>query len=529
MAGTRPAGLVLLATLLVATVAFDVPHADSAAAQSAPVGRCTRAAASAMPDQKGHDYLDITQHAFACRIRQVFFDGLADELAEQPDVVLGEMDVESGIAAVAVAYPESGVLFFDVANPAKPVFLSWYRGPKCETAIFDIDCGAYVDLSDDGQVAFLSVQSLSVLPGSAPDPGQRPAPEPGVEVLDIRDPTLPLMVQAYPVVSTGGVHTSRSFVVPEGSADDGPRAPGEYLFSIANGFGIEVTEVTRPGGVPQLTPVKRIDIVETHDMFLANDRLTGRTYMYVAGGYASGFYVYDVTDPAQEELLAEWDITPDCNDDWYAHTTDTVVRKGRRYVTIDAEIFDGGFSSTPSEKCGQLAGSSDKAGPLWIVDATDLEKLGPANAAGDTDNPALEQASKRAVMTTWTNPAGRAGGNLTFSPHNQQVVSNRIYLSNYHGGIYVLGARATFRRGLRGVRPTERGFIVPHGEETRPIYVIDPPPQMPFFSAFPPSRPEIWDMVYYRGYILAADMFGGFYSLQFDGDRARLARKARRN
>ena len=114
------------------------------------------------------------------------------------------------------------------------------------------------------------------------------------------------------------------------------------------------------------------------------------------------------------------------------------------------------------------------------------------------------------------NPAGRAGGSLTFSPHNQQIVGDKIYLSHYHGGVYVLDASAAFA-GKRE-RPKEVGFIVPHDDRTRPL--LGQPTLTGllgrFFTDFPLGRPEVWDMVHYKGNILASDMTGGFYSLKYD-------------
>ena len=118
-------------------------------------------------------------------------------------------------------------------------------------------------------------------------------------------------------------------------------------------------------------------------------------------------------------------------------------------------------------------------------------------------------------MATWTNPAGRAAGSLTFTPHNQQIVGDKIYLSHYHGGVYVLDASAAFA-GQRE-RPRELGFIVPYSEPTRPLLgqpVLTGVYER-FFTDFPLGRPEIWDAVYYKGYVLAADMTGGFYSLHY--------------
>jgi hypothetical protein len=71
-------------------------------------------------------------------------------------------------------------------------------------------------------------------------------------------------------------------------------------------------------------------------------------------------------------------------------------------------------------------------------------------------------------------------------------------------------------------RPTEVGFVVPHGDETRPYYEATIEPQViPFFSTFGFGRSTIWDQVYYKGYSLAADMVGGFYSLRYAGEDRR--------
>ena len=501
------------APLITLIAAALVLPAAAGAQTTSPKGPCTDEARRAMPEGGAHRHARLSDHAFQCSMRQVAFDSLRDELAERNDVILGEMDVEAGLAAVGVAYPESGFLLFDVSDPAEPRFLSWYRGSECEGAAIDVDCGAYVDLSDDGTVAFVSVQDISVVPGGVPELGPEPASTPGVFVVDISDPRNPVRTQVYPVVSFGGVHASSSYTIPQGPEGAG-RAPGEYLFSVANSFGIEITRVDRVGGKPVLTPVNRMDVDEVHDLFVQNDPRTGRSYLYVAAGFDTGFLVYDVTDPAAPRLLAEWDITPQCEEDWYAHTIDVATRNGRRYVTLPAEGFLGGEQSAEDQAqgCGGVVGNGDKAGPMWIVDATSFRALGQP---GDSEA-MLRSKSRAALVTTWRNPAGRAAGNLTFSPHNQQIVGNRIYLSSYHGGVYVLDASAAFAG--QQVRPRELGFAVPHGSPTRPFYdaIIDPL-VIPFFSTFTKGRSMIWDQVYYKGYSLAADMYGGFYSLQYTG------------
>ena len=507
-----------------------------------PAGPCTEDAAKSMPVGDGHRHDDIAQHAFACRMEQVAFTSLTDQLKDRPNVILGEMDIKADIAAVSITYPQGGVLFFDVSDPAKPKFLSRYNATECDQLLEDVNCGAFVDLSADGKTAYLSIQKLTLLPTLPLNLNAINQSIAGVDVIDLANPRRPAKVQFYPVLGIGGVHTVRSHTIPAGpSSASQPRAAGEYVISNQNGVGIDIARVTKVAGKRLLTTVRqlgKIDLAatiqnnEVHDTFIQNDPLDGRTYLYNAAGFATGFNVYDITDPSKTKQVAEWDLTPQCEEDWYAHTIDVTHRDGHRYVTMPAEMFLQLDKGSPSgmvemsdddkaEGCGYFVGNGDKPGPLWIVDATDFSKLGPANdkkspeQAHATDA-ALRKASEDALVATWTNPAGRAGGSLTFSPHNQQIVGDKIYLSHYHGGVYVLDASAAFA-GKRE-RPKELGFIVPHDKQTRPLLGQTPLTGLigRFFTDFPLGRPEVWDMVAYKGYVLAADMTGGFYSLRHD-------------
>ena len=479
-------------------------------------GPCTEAAAQSMPAGEGHDHLDPLQHQFACRMVQVAFDSLQVELAERPDVTLGEMDVKGDLAVVAVAYPESGFLLFDVSNPAQPGFLSWYRSAQCEGVAVDVDCGAFVDLSPDGQYVFISKQQISALHTSLGTEviGTLPTDYPGIEVVDISNRKRPLLRQALPQPSVGGVHTTRSFEVPE-SGGPGAREPGTYTVSVANSVGATINKVG-PGGV--LTPVGLIEMDELHDTFIQQDPILGRTLLYIAGGFDSGFYVFDITAPSAPVGLGEWDVTPECENDWYAHTIDVTTVEGRRIVTMPVELIDffGNQSEADqAEGCGALQGNGDHAGPLFIVDATDFSKLGPIATTDseeeETAEGVMKQRSEDTLITTWSNAAGRAGGELTFSAHNQQIVGDKIYLSGYHSGITVLDASKAFRG--ENVRPSELAFAVPSNPETRPIPEDQPGVVLgQFFTSFIDYRPLVWDMTFHNGYVLVPDMTGGMSS-----------------
>ena len=482
-------------------------------------GPCTEEARRSMPAGKDHDHEDINQHRFACNMRQTAFNSLTKELGARPDVVMGEMDVKGDLAAVAVAYPESGFLLFDVKDSANPKFLSWYRGDECEGTFADIDCGAFVDISPDGKRVYISVQAITVVGGQAPKLGVLPASYPGIDVVDISDRKSPKLTDKRAVQSVGGVHTTRSFDVP---------GKGEFTVSVANGIGAVFHKVVSGA----LTPVGTIKIDELHDTFIQQDPLTKKTLMYVAGGFDTGFYVFDISDPANPVGLAEWDITPECESDWYSHTLDVTTVNGRRIVTMPVELIDffGDQSKADqAEGCGKLQGNGDFAGPLYIVDATDFSKLSKATPedeatpeVGDPDeyeeaDPEMKSKSEKSLITTWSNAAKRAGGRLVFTPHNQQIVGNQIYLSSYHSGVTVLDATEAFAG--KNVRPKEIGVVVPTGQETRPIHpdaggeLFDQ-----FFTSFIKYRPTIWDMQWHKGHVLAADMTGGFYAFQLTDD-----------
>ena len=477
-------------------------------------GPCTDYAARTMPAGDGHDHLDVGQHRFNCNMQLAAFDSLTEILEARPDVVLGEMDVKGDLAAVGVAFPEAGFLLFDVSNPAQPEFLSWYRGDECEGAVLDVDCGAFVDLSPDGKRVYISEQQISVVPGGAPGVKPALAAYPGIEVVDISNPRLPLLRQKMPVLSVGGVHTTRSFNVP---------GKGEYTVSVANSMGAMIHKVDPTTGT--LSPVGLIETDELHDTLVQQDPLTGKTLLYAAGGFDTGFYIFDISDPADPIGLAEWDITPECANDWYSHTIDVTTVRGRRIVTMPVELIDFFGEQSAADKaqgCGTLQGNGDFAGPMFIVDATDFSKLGaidPTDSESAEESSNMKAKSEDALITTWWNAARRAGGELTFSPHNQQIVGNRIYLSGYHSGVTVLDATRAFRG--EDVRPKELGVMVPHGAQTRPIHPDRggaTPLFDPFFTSFIDYRPIVWDMQYTKGYVLAADMVGGFYSMRYTGD-----------
>jgi hypothetical protein len=450
-------------------------------------GPCTNAAALGMPNAEDHDHNEPSQHrGLYCRIRQVAFLPLTgSELTGVENSKLGEMDVKAGIAAVAIQEPIGGAMFFDVSDPAHPKYLSTYLHAEC--GLGD-NCGAYVELTPDGKTAVLSVQQTSGTPGPV---AGNPGTFPGVALIDLSDPKSPALSQEYVPAAVQGVHTTRTHL-----HEIGP-APGLYMYVIQNAVGVEIARIESTPLGPKAVRVANIPVPDAnnlsnvHDTFIQTDTIDNKVYLYQAGGFTFGFRVYDVTNPAAPVEVGQWDPTPECTNDWYAHTIDVRIKDGRRYVTMPAEQFD--FGAQASGCTGTQSGNGDLPGTMWIVDATDFSKLSDAQDV---------------LVATWNTPSGIPSGQLTFSAHNQQVVGDLIYLSHYHGGLFVLDASEAFS-GKKGAAPREVGWALPCDPQTRPTLES---------GTFPHSRCDFWDMYFYEGHILAADIKGGFYSLVHEPD-----------
>jgi hypothetical protein len=487
-------------------VALILPAA--AQAQIENPGPCTQAAALGMPEGDDHDHNEPSQHqGLFCRMQRVYFGSLKNgELdggsgAKFPaNAQLGELDIKGDIAAVAVAQPVGGALFFGVSDPAHPKFLSRYVDAGCTLSS---DCGAYVEMMSDGKWALLGVQQTDLMPGLITGYASQ---APGVKLIDLRDPTKPVLAQEYTTASVEGIHTARSFVIK-----DGPFA-GEYAFFIQNGVGIEIARVEDMPAGKRMARIANIVVPDStnttsiHDTFIQTDPTDGKTYLYAAGGFTFGFRVYDLSNPAAPAEVADWDLTPECRNDWYSHTIDVTTIAGHRYVTLPTEGFSFGNQADAGEQCGDQAGNGDKPSPMWIVDATDWSKLGTSS----DDAATLASKSADALVTTWSNPAGREAGQLTFSAHNQQIVGEKIMLTSYHGGIFWLDASGAFHG--RHERPRELAWADPFDADVRPT--LD-------YGSFVHYRGDFWDANYYKGYIFGADISGGIYTLNVaEGDAA---------
>lgn len=450
----RTAGAAFVHVLaLLAFVLFPIRPAGALAACAPP------AAPDPMPEADGHDHLDPSQHRFACGLLQVAFTDLED-LVPEP-VNFGELDVAGGIVVMAIAYPDAGFVVFDASDPVNPIALARFRGPRCETVVIDVDCGADVKLTPDGRTAFLATQTPRVPPGEPP--GTTTLPEvPGIMTVDLSSPGSPKLVATTPVPPRG------SHMIAYHRIGGRP-----YVFAIRNGVGYQVFRVDGAGGGTRLVSVAEVSTHSVHDLSLFTDPADGKTYLFFSGA-GEGLFVYDVTNPARPRPVGSWKPAPERQgEQWYVHGAWTFRDGARRLTFVGPEVFEPG---------GWHGGV---AGPIWLLDTTD---------------PAAPR-----VIGTWRNPGRHPAGNLEFSPHSFWFSNGLMYLAHYHGGVWLLDWRPVIA-GDAG-RPDEIGYHVPH-DSRRPVLRVTP--RHRFLSALTfDTRPLVWDVVSDGTHAYVSDINGG--------------------
>ena len=166
--------------------------------------RCRRPRATTTPTS--------TSTGSSARWRAVAFDAMIEQFAARPDVVFGEMDVKGDLAAVAIAYPESGFVLFDVsrfleAEVPQLVPRRRVRGPAHRRGLRRLRRPL------PGRQARLHLGPADHR--SSPAAPRRLSPAllayPGIDVVDISDREAPPLRRSCRSCSVGGVHTTRSF------------------------------------------------------------------------------------------------------------------------------------------------------------------------------------------------------------------------------------------------------------------------------------------------------------------------------
>jgi hypothetical protein len=221
-----------------------------------------------------------------------------------------------------------------------------------------------------------------------------------------------------------------------------------------------------------LSPLGPALISTPHDQTAQPDPLTGQPLL-VTAHELQGIRVFDVSVPAAPKEISAW--RGDGMNDYAlerVHTVGLAKIDGRRI----------GFGATET--------FTDVEPALYIVDFTDWT------------NPKF--------LARWTPPGIVGDQGITYSLHNLQVVGTRLYLTNFHGGLWVLDVTDPANPITEALRTPVRDTEYPRPGEFM---------QIGEFQIFNNVN-QYWDVIVVNGYTIVTDMSAGIEVFLVDGDPA---------
>lgn len=409
-----------------------------------------------------HDHKDRSHHAAPCNLTRVWHSSMTEQFGQFAGAHAMDLHEESNLLVVSVEWGDQGRGFdlYDVTDPESLAKVGEYRNEQASGG------DRNVAFSEDGQYVFMANEAG----------GQAAATSAGVRVVDVSDPANPEDALFYNIAPSG-VHTVTAFTV------DGV----QYVAAL--NFGVHILRVTEdPLGDLRMVTVGRFATatpqqiaahpepgptpfqrdIYGHDTWVTEDPITGQTLLYFAYSY-EGVRVLDVSTPSAPTIVASW-VPQDEYAPHYIHDVRAFVNADdRRIMVVEAETFEDRHI--------------DVASPLWIVDVTDF------------DNPV--------ELFRWTNPGGHGSDNLGLSTHFFRFLGEHLVLSHYHGGVWILD------------------LADPENVTVDAYYM--PVAETGYDAAVSPLQwnldmiPMTFDVeVDARGYVYAADLSTGLYSLRWD-------------
>lgn len=419
-----------------------------------------------------HDHFDLAEHDVAWNVTMTAWD---------PVVPRGQpsgghaVDLHGNLLAMAMyavsGEGERGLALFDVSVPATPRLVGKYLDERAKGG------DRMAMFSADGKTVFLGAETsawASQNPATPPEQRQEVF-DTLLLAIDVSDPSAPKLA-GETTVPGYGPHTV--FATEVGGA--------QYVYVVSYGLQIFRYEggafefvgryaAASPGQLlanedgPEQTRTYATRSIYGHDVFAWEDPVTGGHVAFYAGAY-EGLKVLDLSDPRFPREVGTW--IPDGPDaPSYVHTVTVKMFGERRIAAVGAETFEGRNRDVPS--------------PVWFLDVTDL-------------------ASPQ-LLATYTNPAGVGSQDLLFSAHDMRFDESdggvRLWLANYHGGIWVLDVDDP-------AAPRVAGFYLPNEDNG---YV---PPEDCCSGLRMSGTPLTFDVVARNGIGYAADMWTGLYTLR---------------
>ena len=377
-----------------------------------------------------------------------------------------ELDNAHGLIAMAVTYGCCGV-------DTRIVLLDEKALPKLKVlGAFDVT-GAYGDVKIDETLPLVYV----------PYPGPRfsgaaNANGYGFSIWDVSDPAHAKMAGQAP---GGGCHMLNTIHI-DGTpyvwcaSISGPT--GYRIVQLPNG---EWTGVPIDSAIPQsnpeilryptyyssLTAAWPLLLLAPHDMTAQPDPVTHKPVLVVADEI-NGLRVFDIANPAAPVQLSAWRGENAESPIERVHTALLAELGGRRIAFGATETL---FNVPPQ---------------LYIVDMTDY--------------------AHPKYLGTWIPPGEKTDGGLAYSLHNFQVVGTRLYIANFHGGMWVLDVSDPGTPAPVALRVDVRDTHYPRPDEN--------------LAGYPLNCNQFWDPIVVDGYLLGTDISSGVEVMHVDGDPA---------
>ena len=370
-----------------------------------------------------------------------------------------EADHEHGLIAFAI-----------VTGPGSSMriaFLDEDDLPAIKVVGYFDEPDSYGDVKFDSELPFVYV----------PYPGDK-----AFSIWDITDVTKPRRVGE---AQGQGCHMLHAMPIDDVSHVFCAGLGGSYVYRIeetAQGVQAVPVAVAAPQNDPEvaryasyyedLSPLGPALLTTPHDQTAQPDPLTNEPLL-VTAHELQGIRVFDVSVPAAPREISYW--RGDGMNDYElerVHTVGLAEINGRRI----------GFGATET--------FTDVEPALYIVDFTDWA------------NPRF--------LARWTPPGIPGDQGITYSLHNLQVVGTRLYLTNFHGGLWVLDVADPSNPVPLALRHPVRDTEYPRPGEFM---------QIGDFQIFNNVN-QYWDVIVVNGYTIVTDMSAGIEVFLVDGDPA---------
>lgn len=407
-----------------------------------------------------HDHTDRQIHVEVTRGLEV----LAQTTLSEDGRSLGEYteaDVGHGMIAVAVT--------IGIEATVRVVLLDANALPAVKIL------GAFEEPQAYGDVKFDPLRPLVYVAYPLPTVPNGKA----FSIWDVADPAHPKRMGEVPGVGCHMLHTMAigptSYVWC--SAIDGAQ-PYEVVADPAGGWTAVPLGPAEPQSDPEvlryttyyaaLGGTPRTWVTRVHDMTSQVDPFTGRPVL-VTAHELQGVRIFDASQPEAPREIGAWRGQGLDGPMDRIHTVGLFKVGDRRVAFAATETFN---KVPPS---------------LYVIDFTDYA------------------APK--LLAHWVPPGIRNDQGLVYSMHNFQVVGTRLYVCNFHAGLWVLDISDP-------AKPTPIALRTPVWDAQYPW------PGRMDFPGFRMDENMFWDVVAVRGYLVATDMSAGIEVLHVHGDPA---------